>query len=703
MRGRRRANRRLSASQPSASTGSGLFSRIRRLKKWLVEQRFHYAAVLFVIAWFLLWYRAFNIQVILGPVYKEMADRQHTYTETIEGVRGSILDRNGLVLARSVPCQSVSANPRLMHDIDEAARKLAPLLKKKPETLAASFRKNRSFIWLARKVDDATASAIRKAAIPGITLEREFERVYPYRHLAGQLLGFVGIDNHGLEGVELAYDKILCGSSVKSLMSRNTAERMLKDHPTAEDQSGEDISLTIDVHIQFIAEEVLSEAVEKFGAKWGGVMMADVESGEILAWAQYPFFNPNNFRSSNFDLYRNRLAGDSMEPGSTFKPFLMAAALEEKAVSSSSKIFCENGTWRTKYVTIRDDTHSFGVLSASEIIAHSSNIGVAKIGLKLGAPTFHSYLEKLGFGHRTGVGIHESRGILRQPKDWSEVDLMSTSFGQSVSVTGVQMLQAYTILADGGEFRPLRLVMDKEGTRTGSHSGQRIFSPKTTKAVIEMMEQAVEGDGTGSKARIAGLRVAGKTGTAQKAERGVKGYSHKRLASFGGIVPSHAPRYVIYVMIDEPTVTGYGGTVAAPVFQQVAARTLAYTGYLPDTHTEIKKQPKKLTPAQLAQKKKDEIYLANLAKYRAAQAEKSRQEQRKALEDYGPGEMPDLMGLSLRRTLEICVQRGIIPTVLGSGPVIVKQTPSPGEPVTKGGTCSLWLGEEAAPPTSSKE
>lgn len=692
--GKRRTNRRLPAQTPSDSA-SGLFARIRNFWHWLLAQRFHYAAVLFVICWFLLWFRAFQVQVVLGPVYKEMADEQHSYTETIEGERGYILDRNGHILARSVSCQSVYANPRIMQDlkqdINDAAKRLAPILKRNASDLVALFGKNRSFIWLERKVDDATAAAIEKEAIPGIGLSRESQRVYPYRHLAGQLLGFVGLDNHGLEGVELAYDKTLCGTSSKSRLPHNAAERLLSGQQVSrEDQRGEDLSLTIDIQIQFIAEDVLQKAVQTYKAKWGGVLVADSQSGEILAWAQYPFFNPNNYRESNFDLYRNRLAGDSMEPGSTFKPFLMASALQENIVNPSTVLFCENGVWRTKYANIRDDTHAFGNLTATEIISHSSNIGVAKISLQLGAQKFHSYLSRLNFGQRTGIGIHEAKGILRRPRDWSELDLMSSAFGQSVSVTGVQMLQAYSVLANGGEFHPLRLVRDKEGFSSDVTHVQRIFSKKTTRDVLKMMEEVVDGGGTGSRARIPGVRVAGKTGTAQKAAKNNKGYSNKRLASFGGIVPADAPRYVIYVMIDEPSTTSYASVVSAPVFQQVAARTLAYSGYLPDVvfdqaHGERKPS---VNPVQ---RKKDEIYLANLAKYRAAQAKKAQERQK---EKAASGIMPDIVGMSLRRAMETCATFGLIPSIAGEGSFIVKQDPAPGKSLGEESSCTVWLSDD---------
>lgn len=697
--GRPRANRRIDTVQPSAPKGKGLFSRLRGIKNWLGQRRFYFVPIAFAIAWVVLWMRAFDVQVLLGPVYREMAEAQHSVTTEVQGMRGSILDRNGRLLARSVPCLSVYANPRAMTDIHEAATTLAPLLGRTKSELVSIFSKNRKFIWLSRKVDDATAIAIEQAGIQGIGLSREYQRVYPYRHLAGQLLGFVGLDGQGLEGVELAYDEKLRGHKFRDRVTGNAVQRVLnRDEERIEDQQGEDITLTIDAQVQFIAEDVLSEAVESAGARWGGVLVSEVESGEILAWAQYPFFNPNSYRQTSSSIYRNRLAGDSLEPGSTFKPLIMAAALEEKIVTPRKKIYCEKGTWRTKYVAIRDDTHSYENLTCTEIISKSSNIGTAKIGLELGAEKMHAYLSRLGFGQRTGIGIHESRGILRRPRTWSEVDLMSTSFGQSVSVTGLQMLQAYTILAHGGEFRPLRLVLDKVGENTSHSAEQRIFSRKTTRDVLKMMEETVDGDGTGKRARIPGLRVAGKTGTAQKADPSGRGYSKKRLASFGGMVPADKPRYVIYVMLDEPTTTGYGGAIAAPVFQKVATRALAYSGYLPEVNFDLVSKPappveRKLTPAQEAQRKKDEIYLANLARYRAEQNKKLEKE-RDAAPSFDPNDktlMPDLCGLSLRRTIEICATRGLIPAIKGSGTFVLRQKPAPGTKLSGESTCTVWL------------
>ncbi len=701
---KRLANRRVgSQSNSSKRNDKGLLS---SLWAFLTRRPVLTVSCLFSILWIIILWRAFHVQVILGHIYKSMADDQHSSTTIIEGVRGTIYDRKGQVLARSVSCQSVYANPRVMMNINDAAERLAPILKMDAGALLSTFKKNKAFIWLKRKIDDATAVAIQNEHIPGIGLRREYERVYPYKSLAGQLLGFVGVEGHGLEGLEKAYDEKLSGDKIKNKISRSIVQQVLNNENRPVDPRGEDITLSIDVQVQYIAEEALRPAVIASGAKWGGVLVSEVETGQVLAWAQYPFFNPNNYGNATSSTYRNRLAGDSLEPGSTFKPILMGAALEENIVTPETSIYCEKGVWKTKYAPIRDDTHSFGNLTATEIISHSSNIGSAKIGLKLGSKKFHSYLSRLGFGKKTGIGVHESRGILRKVRDWSELDLISTSFGQSISVTGIQMLQAYTILAGGGEFRPIKLVLDGTDQPAGNSESQ-IFSRKTTRQVIDMMEEVVDGNGTGTKARIPGVKVAGKTGTAQKASRSGKGYSAKRLASFVGIVPADSPRYVIYVMLDEPTTTGYGGAIAAPVFQKVALRTLAYNGYLPDVtfasdSKEKQDLQKKLTPAQLRQKKKDEIYLKNLEAYRNQKNKKAEAANKNGKQPGDPpaNVMPDLCGMTLRKSMETCAKFGLIPSVKGNGAIVIRQQPPAGAKLLKNGACTVWLSDQANPKAS---
>ncbi|MCQ2444249.1 MAG: penicillin-binding protein 2 [Mailhella sp.] len=615
-----------------------------------------------------------------------MVSGQYVKKEPTQGLRGSILDRNGITLARSVACQSVWMSLKKIDDIDDAVKKLAPLIHKTPQALKSEIENKRGRRRVAIQVDDATAASIQALKINGIELETYYKRVYPYRHIAGQLIGFVGRDGHGQEGIERSFDSVMQGESVTQQIPTIAALQILNEGlPSPDDLRGRDVRLTIDLQVQYMAEEALQNAVKGSGAKWGGVLVSDVATGEVLAWAQCPFFNPNNSGLSNAAIYRNRLAADSLEPGSTFKPLLMAAALEEKVISPESSIYCEKGLWRTKYANIRDDTHSFGYLTATEIIAHSSNIGSAKIGLKLGTQKYYSYLTKLGFGSRTGIGVNgESRGILRAPKNWSELDLMSTAFGQSVSVTGVQMLQSYTTLASGGELRPVKIVLDEESSSGLTHPETRVFSERAARAVVKMMEETVDGNGTGSKARIPGVRVAGKTGTAQKAGPRGRGYSTKRVASFGGIVPADDPKFVIYVLLDEPSTTGYGGAIAAPVFQKVASSLLAYSGYLPDVtfSTQLPKT-KPLTAAQKARQEKDAAYLESIARYREQKAAKERKAGKIPAKDTPLSSMPDLAGMSLRKAMEVCARHGVVPELQGDGAFVSKPSPPPPTPSSR--------------------
>lgn len=613
--------------------------------KW----RYQIVGIFFIAIWSILWMRAFYLQVIMGEKFRLQADRQHSFTQLVEAKRGNIYDRNGQILARSVEVRSIYANPRFVVDKVKTAQTFAALLGLNEENLLNNLNKDRSFIWVSRKVDDATAAAIQEQKLPGVGFTKEYERVYPYKHLAGQLLGFVGIDNHGLEGIERSFNKTLTGKPTKLVVPRNVAGRALYD---ADDtmSRGDDLHLTLDVQIQFIAEEIISQAVQKYHAKWGGVIIVDAKSGDILAWAQYPFFNPNNFRNYQPADYRNRLASDALEPGSTFKPLVIAAALQEKVVTDEKTFYCEDGTWNLKNITIGDDGRAYKDLTTAEILYHSSNIGMAKITQEMGAKALHSYLKKMGFGEKINVGINESRGILRKPHNWGEVDLLSTGFGQSLSVTGLQMVHAYNILVNDGK----NVTLNINSKNIQQKPEEQIVDREHARNVLHMMEMVVDGNGTGKRARIQGVRVAGKTGTAQKAAKDSSGgYGEDRMASFIGIVPAENPHYIIWTMLDEPTKATYGGVIAAPVFKQIATRTMAYSGELPGVFFE--------------------------EKHVATQNIKSTRKTQKRVK-VEKGVMPDLTKMTLRRAMEICMQAGIQPKIYGQGVSIVKQYPQAGMP-----------------------
>lgn len=673
--------------------------------------RIRVVVCIFCALWIGLWGRAWYLQMIEGPRLAERARRQHMASELVTGRRGMITDRNGQVLARSVEARSVYVKPQEVSDFLTMANTLGPLLGIEPQKLYDELSgTKRRFVWIKRKVDDLTAENVRKASITGVGLSKEYDRMYPFKHLAGQLLGFVGMDDKGLEGVERSLEDSLGSTPTRKTVQRDAMGRRfyLQEEGQSEPR-GNNVQLTIDVQLQFIAEEAVARAAQEYDARWSGALVVDVPTGDILAWAQYPFFNPNSYRESSPLIYRNRLAADALEPGSTFKPFVMAAALQERKIDRNTLINCEGGKWETKNFTIRDTSRQ-GLLTADKVLRYSSNIGMAKIGLMMGAPTFHKHMNALGFGRRTNVPVSESKGILRIPRDWSEVDIMSTSFGQSISVTGLQMAQAYMTVLNRGIYKPLRLVREDSGVE---EPHERVFSERVTREVMSMMHAVVEeSDGTGKRARVEGVEIAGKTGTAQKADHRSGTYGAKRLASFVGFLPADNPRYLILVMVDEPSRNQFGGVVAAPVFREIAGRALTYTGILtqakPDPATtaangaaSVSTSPRSRAEATASGVRRRGLKFSALeAPYPSVLAEASR---KSAPSMQLPGHLaragsrvPDVMGKSVRNAVELFARAGVVPELKGSGSRVVRQNPPAGAAWPEEGQSvdyTLWLSE----------
>lgn len=694
---RRRVNRGVQSNKTvDSSKKHGTSSWLNGLDWHSIRLRI--VAVLFVLVWTGLWVRAGQVQLFDGPFLAERARRQHMSSELVDTPRGMIVDRNGRIMARSVECRSVSANPSAITDMAATSKELAAILNLPEERVRGLIDNSKRFVWVLRRIDDATAEAVRRAALPGIELVREYERIYPYKQVAGQLLGFVGMDGHGLEGIERAYDQVLASTASKQFIQRDAKGR--RYFVPAEDNipEAETLQLSLDIQVQFIAEDVLARSVESTQSKWAGVLIVDVENGDVLAWAQHPFFNPNAYRSYTPNIYRNRLALDALEPGSTFKPFLIASALQENIITRETPVFCENGTWRSKYITIRDDGRSYGEIPVHSVLSLSSNIGCGKIGLKLGPTLFHRYLTELGFGAPTPLNLNQTKGILRKPRDWSEADIITSAFGQSLSVSAVQMAQGYLTLANKGVYMPMNLVMNEELRQSGG--GQRIFSAATTREVLRMMREVVD-TGTGKNAAIPGVSVAGKTGTAQKADKSGR-YGAGRLASFVGMAPAENPRYLVVIMLDEPSIVKYGGAIAAPVFREVASRMLAYYGALPDAGAAALATAK-LTPRERKdlERKATQERKAAEKKLKTQQAAESNHsgEVRNVLAGQAKaapgGQVPDVMGQSVRRAVEMFARQGLVPLIMGEGQQVIRQEPPAGATVTHNPDqpCTLWLSE----------
>jgi cell division protein FtsI (penicillin-binding protein 3) len=674
-------------------------------------------SLVFVGIWALLWARAYQIQIIRGPRYAEEARRAHIATEVAIGRRGSIIDRNGNVLAKSVEAKSVAVRPAVIKDKDAASRLLASALDMPLAKAKQLVSGKKGFAWAARKVSPRAAEAIEKAAIPGVSLTVEYERVYPFKHLAGQLLGFVNVDEKGIEGLELVFNDVISGQKKRRVMQRDAAGRRLYSGEQAamEDLAGEDVVLTIDTQVQYFAESALLQSVETFGARWAGCVVVDVPSGDILAWAEYPFFNPNKPGDAKPFERRNKIAMDALEQGSTVKPFLMAAALQEQILTPESEFNCEKGKWKLRNVTIRD-TSPRDVLSAKDIIKYSSNIGMAKIGLQLGAPKYHKYLTQLGFGSKTDLPLAgENKGIVRPFKQWTDVDLASASFGQSFSATTLQMAQAYLCLANDGVKKSLRLVASAEPDSPGKPGDPQecIFSSEVMRKVRDMLRSVVEEKGgSGWRAHIDGLVAGGKTGTAQKASG--DSYGTGRSASFVGIIPVERPRYLVLVMLDEPVKNQYGGVVAAPVFKNVALKTMAYHGLLPESTPATaladfsrEKAARSTTRETAADGGTDRsasgiISQAAAGTGEGAAARESRTELVNVAKDgKTAASAPSVIGMSMRKAVETFARHGMVPEVKGSGNVVVRQEPEAGTLLPAPGATgnavrnTLWLGDNS--------
>ncbi|MFP4391918.1 MAG: penicillin-binding transpeptidase domain-containing protein [Desulfohalobiaceae bacterium] len=617
--------------------------------------------ILFTLIWLGLWAKAFQVQILEGRDLANKANRQYWSKGSAYGQRGEIMDRQGRLLAKSLTVQSVFARPGEVQDPVQSARTLARILDLQQSTVLEELRQDKGFVWISRQIKDQQAFRIQAEALPGIYLTEERRRFYPQGGLAGQLLGMVGLDNQGLEGLELSFDSYLSGEKKEYILQRDAAGNLLYAPGQFTEQiSGRQLRLTLDSRLQYAAERALAGAVQKHKASSGMSLVVRVKSGEILAWANYPFFNPNNYRGSQPRFRMNRIALEDFEPGSTLKPFLVAAALQEQVCTPNSIFFCEQGKWRINGFEFKD-VHEYGWLPVSKIIRYSSNIGAGKLGLELGTQKYYHYLQKLGLGQTTGLPLPSEReGILRPPFAWSQVDLISASFGQGISATALQLAQAYACLANKGVKVPLQLV--QEPANQGQQEKKRVFSNSSAEKVLDMLQDVVQADGTGVKARIEGVNMAGKTGTSQKAvEKG--GYGDEHVAAFVGLLPAKDPQYLILTVVDEPQDQHYGGLVAAPAVREVALEILSHSDSL-----QLK------TEEGGSWLPEPGSFPAEGNRYRL----KTKGVQNKQ-GDFKQGQVPDLKGMPLRRALEILAGQGIMPRIQGRGVQIHDQRPDPGQ------------------------
>lgn len=523
---------------------------------------------------------------LLDPRIAERAADQGTATFTVTGERGRIYDRTGAELAVTTLAPSVHARPATVEDPAATARALARILGRPASAIERRLRHPGPFVYLARWVAPEAADRVRQLALPGIGVTPEARRSYPYGELAGQVLGFSNIDGRGVRGVERAEDRWLRGRRLRVPVERAGQDRFLWD-PELDSAAyaGGDLRLTLSAVLQAEAEAALDQAIRRTGARGGVVVVLEPATGEILAVAEAPRFDPNRFREVPYAETRARAFLDAFEAGSTMKVFAVAAALERGVLRTGEQIDCSPGSLVVGGRAIRDSS-DHDVLAVTDVIRLSSNIGAVRIASRLGPRAHFEMLARFGFGRVTGSGFpEESAGLMRPWQQWRPIDHATIAYGQGINVTPVQLAVATAALANDGVLVPPRLVRarrlrDGRWTAEAPRPGRRVVRPEVARAVLAMMERAVE-DGTGRRAALPGVRIAGKTGTAQVLDARTGRYTNRYDAWFVGVVPADAPRLVAAVLVEEPRRPHTGGAVAAPLFAEVVRGELLRRGLLP--------------------------------------------------------------------------------------------------------------------------
>jgi len=523
--------------------------------------------------------RAFYLQGLHNDFLQQKGETRYTRVVEISAHRGMVTDRHGEPLAVSTPVESVWASPADADLSTEQRVKLARLLGMDAVELRRRLADSeREFVYLKRQLPPEQATKVVQLNLPGVFLQREYRRYYPAAEVTAHVVGFTGVDDNGQEGIELAYQEWLAGKRGSRRVIKDRLGRIIEDVESIRaPQQGRELALSIDQRIQYLAFRELKSAVAEHEAKAGSIVVLDATSGEVLALANWPTFNPNNRDTLKMARSRNRAVVDLFEPGSTLKPFTAAAALESGLVGPGSVIDTEHGRFTVGKRTIRD-VHPEGFLTVSQVIQKSSNVGSAKIALAMAPQKLWAIFSAVGFGTQTRVGFPgEAAGRLRAYQSWKPIEHATMSYGHGVSVSLLQLARAYSVFATDGELKQLTLIR-----RDQPVEGKRVVSRRTAQAVRKMLEMVTQPGGTATRAQVAGYRVAGKTGTAHKLD-GATYAADRYVSSFVGFAPASNPRLVIALMIDEPGGKHYyGGEVAAPVFSNVMAGALRLLGVTPD-------------------------------------------------------------------------------------------------------------------------
>jgi len=647
------------------------------------------------------------LQLICYSDYLARAQRQQQRIVEVSPKRGVIYDRNLRELAMSVSVDSCFAVPAEIAGPELAARLLAPILKTSREEIKARLSASRSFVWVARKLPPETVARIQALNLRGIYFQKENQRFYPKRKLAAHVLGFVDIDEKGLAGVEYGLDEQI-RSKAGLMVVLADARRRWYDSSEQVPELGSSVVLTLDEKIQYIAEKELAAAIAETHALAGTIVVQDPNSGELLAVANWPVFNPNSPAQAPADARMNRAIGALYEPGSTFKIITLAAALEEGITRPDEVIDCQMGAINVAGRRIRDHK-PFGLLSVAEVLSKSSDVGAIKIGLRLGAPKLYNYIRAFGFGSATGIDLHgENRGLLRRVENWTPSSIGSISMGQELGVTPVQLVSAVSAIANGGLLYRPRVVRElrrgEQVARPSLAAPRRVVRPETAATLRRMLEGVIL-DGTGKLARLDGYTAAGKTGTAQKIDPSTGRYSPTQLiASFVGFAPLNTPAVTILVSLDSPVGRHYGGEVAAPAFKRVAEQVLAYLDVPHDVvvppaaeRASNRQQTNRLRtdvsdfdPAQAQTGVSTEAWTPEPARRATPAAAPT-----VALAEGEGIAVPQLKAKTVRGVTEECLRLGLSPVLVGTG-IAVEQSPEAGALVPRGSPIRVRFVRSAA-------
>jgi cell division protein FtsI (penicillin-binding protein 3) len=635
------------------------------------------------------------LQVVMREEYSRLAESQHAKTIPLRPMRGPIVDRRGQPLAVSAAAETLFALPARIDDPSRLARELAPILGEPARDIRKRLDSSRRLVFVKRKLPPAVAGAVRRLGHPGLGFVEESLRLYPHRELAAHAVGFEGMDGRGLAGVEQAWDAHLAGEDGRAVVERDALGREVTAAPRVikTPRPGRGVMLTIDATLQYIAEREIEAAWRRTRAKAAMAVAVDPRTGEILALAIRPTFNPNGYAASTDEARRNRAITDPFEPGSTFKVILAAAALEERVARPTDRFHGEHGQIRIAGATIHD-WKPYGWLTFTEVLQNSSNVGSIKVGLALGKDRFYRHMLGFGFGSPTAVGLAgESRGQLRPPERWSGLSLATMSIGQEVSVTALQLVSAFSAVANGGRLmqpRVVRALLDAEGRQVQGFEPEvvrQVIAPETARALARIMTTVVR-EGTGRHAAIPGYEVAGKTGTAQKLDPGTRRYSRAPgVLSFAGFVPADDPRLAMLVLLDEPKTERWGSEAAAPIFAAIGREALRHLG-VPALDTPPVQIVAGAPPAGGAALRPPAPPIGAATLVSAAGP---------AAEAAGGPVMPALQGLSLRHAMQFLAALDLPLEVTGQG-VVVGQSPPPGAPVAAGTVARLTLASPAVVP-----